>query len=89
MHVTHVENKMDTCSGSQMGPAKSISKNCWSDIHHVDVAHLPNSRLAIDYQECVAPAGHAGPADVRSAQQLTRGDMKIIASAAARLHIID
>lgn len=70
-------------------PAKCFNKNCWSDIHHVDVAHLSNSRLAIDYQECVAPAGHAGPAEVHGAEQLTRGDMKIIASAAARLHIID
>lgn len=48
------------------------SKNCCSDIHHVDVALLSNSRLAIDYQECVAPAANAGPVDVRGAERLTR-----------------
>ena len=67
----------------------SSFKNCWSDIHHVDVAHLSGSRLAIDYQECVAPAARAAPVDVHGAEQLTREDMKIIASAAARLHFID
>ena len=47
--------------------------------HHVD--HLSDSRLAIDYHENVAQAVHA--------EQLTGRDMKIIASAAAWLHIID
>lgn len=68
-----------------MGPVKCFSTNCWSDIHHVDVAHLSNSRLAIDYQECVAPAVHADPVDVCRAEQLTQRDMKIIAFAAAWL----
>lgn len=66
-----------------------IVRSCCSDIHHVDFAHLSNSRLAIDYEAGVAPAARAGPAGERGAQQLTGGDMKIIASAAARLHVID
>lgn len=80
---------MDTRCGSQRGPAKCFRKNCWSEIHHVNVAHLSNCKLAIDYQECVAAAAHAGLVDLYSAEQLTRGDMKIIASAAAWLHVID
>lgn len=47
---------MDTFCGFQMGLVRYFSKNCCSDIHHVNVAHLSNSLLAIDYQEWVAPA---------------------------------
>ncbi len=75
--------------GLKWDQRKCFSKNCWSEIHHVDVALLSNCKLAIDYQGCLAAAVHARPVDLYCAEQLTQGDMKIIASAAAWLHIID